>query len=130
MSKPSDHLKFQYAELNKLNQALRTLIRQGIPEVDAAYQAVYKARGAAFGKLGKVQPRTTTLVKLLLGLSPGEIKLFQDAERGWLVESIPRPGAQPVYRYVSDEIAGLIIKGELTHDLEEILFTPEEEYIA
>lgn len=130
MSRPSDHLEFQWAEVNRINDALSTLRRFGISELDPAYQILYKARGAALGKLGLVKPRLTTLIKLLAGLSPGEIRLFADAELGWLVEATSEPGAQPVRRYVSDEVAVQLIKGELTHELEAELMTPEVEYIA
>jgi len=130
MSVPTEHAAFQYAELNKLTDTLSTLRRLGISELDPAFRTVLSARGAALGKLGLNLPRTTTLLKLLVGLSPGEIRLFQDAELGWLVESIERPGAQPVRKYVSDEVAMTLIKGKMTKELEVELMAPEEEYIA
>ncbi len=130
MSSGKDHQGFQFAELARLDDALKTLRNYGIGPLDDAYKALYKARGAAFGKLGLARPRTTTLLKLLPGLSPGEIRLFQDAELGWLAEVTPKPGAQPVRKYISDEQAVKIIKGELTHEEFMELAQPVEEYIA
>lgn len=130
MSVPDVHKQFQYNELTEFTNSLNLLRRAGISIDNPAYQVLYKARAQALGKLGLLQPRLTTLVRLLAGLSPGEIRLFRDAERGWLVEAISKPGATPIRRYVSDEIAVTLIKGELTHELEAELMTPVEEYIA
>ncbi|MBA7559930.1 hypothetical protein ES708_01548 [subsurface metagenome] len=76
-------------------------------------------------KLGLRVPRISVLVKLLFALSPGEIKLWADAELGWMTEARARPGAPPVYKYVSDEVAEKIVKGEITHELEEQLLEPD-----
>ena len=128
MSRPSEHLKFQYAELNKFNEQLAMMRRWGVSELDPGYQALWRARGAAMGKLGLMLPRTTTFVSWVFGLSPGEIKLFADAELGWMTEARVKPGAPPVYKHVTDEVAEKIVKGELTPELEKELMTPEEYY--
>jgi len=83
------------------------------------------ARGAAMGKLGLRLPRITSLIAKLIGFSPGEITLWADAELGWMSEARERPGAPPVYKYVSDEIAEKIVKREVTPELEEQLLQPE-----
>jgi len=77
-------------------------------------------------QVGFKAPRPLTLIAKLIGLSPGVIKVWHDAESGWMSEARARPGAPPVYRAVSDEVAMAILKGELTHELEEKLLTPDE----
>ena len=130
MSDKKDHVEFQFAELNSINSAIGTLRGLGISELDSAFGALEKARGIALRKLGVVQPRTSTLLRLLTGLSPGSISLFLDAERGWLVEGIIKPGAVPVYHYVGEEIASRILLEDLTPELKEFLWTAEEDFIA
>lgn len=130
MSDPDEHKQFQYEELHKIEDAMSLLDRLGISEQDPAYVALGTARSTALGKLGLIQPRTSTLVSKLAGLSPGEIRLFQDAERGWMVEAISEPGAKPVYKYVTDEVAEVILKGELTHEVFTELMQPEAEFLA
>ncbi|MBA7592642.1 hypothetical protein ES708_34834 [subsurface metagenome] len=125
MSKPKEHLRFQYAELNKLTQQLSMMKRWGVSELDPGFQKLLGAGRAAMAKVGLRVPRTTTLVKLLIGLSPGEIKLWADAELGWMTEARARPGAPPVYKYVSDDVAEKIVKREITPELEEQLLAPD-----
>jgi len=116
MSKPSEHLNFQYSELSRINSALRSMRGWGVLESDPGFQRLWKARGAAIAKIGIKAPRITTLIAKLIGLSPGELKLWEDAEIGWMVETRAKAGAPPVYRYVSDAIAERIVKKTLTHE--------------
>lgn len=125
MSKPSEHLKFQYAELHKLDEQLVMMRRWGVLETDPGFQRLWRARGEAMGKIGLIRARTTTLVMTKAGLSPGVIKLWADAELGWMTEARTKPSAPPVYKYVSDEVAEKIVKREVTPELEEFLMTPD-----
>ena len=125
MSTPDEHRKFQFDELHKLDDQLGMMKRWGVLPSDPGFQRLLGARGAAMGKLGLRIPSTTTLILKLIGLSPGEIKLWANAEIGWMTEARARPGAPPVYKYVSDEIAEKIVKRELTHELHDSLFAPD-----
>ena len=125
MSKPKEHLAFQWAELNKLTSQLSQMRRWGVLESDPGYLRLFQSRGAAMAKLGLRQPRITTLILKLAGLSPGELTLWADAEIGWKVEARISPGAPPVYRKVSDDIAERIIKEELTHEQFAELVAPD-----
>lgn len=126
MSLPKDHLAMQQAELKKLDDQLAMMRHWGVAELDPGFQRLWRARGIAMGKLGFRLPRTTTLVLKLLALSPGEVNLFADADLGWMTEARVKPGAPPVIKYVSDEVARALVRGELTHELEEELMTPDE----
>jgi len=126
VSKPSEHLKAQYAEIARLQGELEQLKGWGVPEPERGFQRLGRAIDTAISKVGRVLSRTTTLIKTITGLSPGEIKLWADAELGWMTEARERPGAPPVYKYVSDEIAEKLIKSELTPELEKELMTPDD----
>ena len=77
------------------------------------------------GQVGFKLPRPVSLLLRLVGLSPGVLKVWHDAESGWMSEARARPGAPPVYKAVSDEVAMAILKHEITHELEEGLLTPD-----
>ena len=125
MSRPSEHLQFQWSELARFNSQLGMMRSWGVLETDPGFLALFKARGAAMGKLGLRLPRITTLITKLIGLSPGELTLWSDAEIGWMTEARAAPGAPPVYRSVSDQVAESIIKGKLTHEQFEALKVPD-----
>lgn len=130
MSRPSDHLAFQFDELNRINSAISTLQRIGIGPLDDAMQALRRAQGQALGKLGLAQPRTSTLLRTLIGLSPGTLRLFLDAERGWLIEGLESPNARPVFRYVPDEVAERILLNQVDHEFFTALLEEAPDYIA
>lgn len=116
----------QWAEVHRVEDDLATLERLGVLKTDPAWGKLWNERGAALAKVGRQIPRSTILLAWSFGFSPGIIKLWHDGEMGWMSEARERPGAPPVYKYISDEDAGAIIKREVTPELEKKLMTPDE----
>ena len=122
----STDTKYQYNELHEIERALSTMRKFGIPEVSEAYQKLYGIRGQLIKQVGFKIPRPMSLLKILLGLSPGTVKVWHDAESGWFSEARTKPGAPPVYKHITDEVAIKLLKGELTKELETTLMTPDD----
>jgi len=114
----------QVRELERALGALRPHLE--IPGVSEAMKELYSIRGELLKRVGLKFPRTISAILKLAGLSPGTITLWHDIESGWMTEARARPGAPPVYKYVSDEVAITILKKEVTHELEAELLTPDE----
>jgi hypothetical protein len=119
-------LYHSFRQINEIQRTLRTLTRAGFGPMTEPYQAVYKLQGDLLGKLGLRSVKPMSLLKLLVGLSPGSVKVWHDAESGWFTEAREKPGAPPVYHHVSDDTAMGLLKGELTHELEAELMKPDE----
>lgn len=98
---------------------------EGIPVTATPYRAVSDALRGVRTQWGFKIPRPTRALLTLYGLSPGTITLWIDAESGFFSEARVKPGAPPVYKAVSDEVAMAILKGELTKELELELMTPD-----
>lgn len=128
MSTPGQHISFQQREFYELSEQLASFKKWGVLETDPGYQRLWKARGAAWGKIGKLKARTTTLATAMVGFSPGLLRLWSDAELGWMVEARVSSEAPPIYKYVKDDIAEAIVKREVTHDQFEELMTPDNYY--
>lgn len=116
-----------FEQLSEIEKGLATLLRSGLGPGNYAYETLYKVRGAVIGKLRlKVPtPRLPSLLKVLLMLSPGELKVFFDNEVGWIVEGTPTPGAPPVVRRISHEDAVLLMGPEPPSELVHKLLEPE-----
>ena len=119
-----------WSQVREAERALGVMRRLGIGELTEPYQVLFRARGALLARIGFKYPKTVSAVLKLLALSPGSVTLWHDVECGWMTEARRAPGAPPVYRHASDEVAAALLKGELTHELEETLMTPEEVYEA
>lgn len=121
-------LRHNWDTVREYERALDVLRSVGFGPGTGPFEAINKARGKVMGIMGFRQPRLPSILGVLAGLSPGVVKLWHDGETGFMSEARARPGAPPVYRHISDDIAMTILKGELTHELEEFLLTPDEYY--
>ena len=122
---PCSVISQRYAAQN-LRNALRLLRGNGILPTAPNYLNLQKIAGNYTLHLGITIPKPITLILKLLGLSPGTITLFHDADSGFFVDARETPEAPPVYHHVTDEVAGIILRGELTHELEAELMKPDE----
>jgi hypothetical protein len=114
----------QVRELERALGALRPHLE--IPGVSEAMRELYSIRGELLKRVGFKFPRTISAILKLAGLSPGTITLWHDVESGWMTEARAYPGAPPVYKHASDEVAITILKKEITKELEAELLTPDE----
>ncbi len=114
-----------WTQIKELDRALSTMRKFGIPELSDAYQQLGSIRHDLLGKMGVKIPRTVTQLIRLAGFSPGIIALWHDVESGWMSEARARPGAPPVYKKASDEVAMAILQRNITDELEEELMTPD-----
>jgi len=113
-----------YQQVHEIERALGTLRRFGLDQTPAFGQ-LFAIQGKLMAQVGFKFPRGISLLLKLVGFSPGEIRLWHDAEAGWMSEARARPGAPPVYKAASDEVAMAILKREITPELEERLLTPD-----
>jgi len=98
----------------------------GISPMAGPYRELFSMRGKLMGQIGIKFPREVTMLMRLVMLSPGEIKLWHDVESGFMSEARAYPGAPPVYKSISNEVAMALLKNEMTKDLETELMTPDE----
>lgn len=118
-------LEWQQKQITRLEGTLGKMRLEGIPEVSTPYRVISDALRGVRGNMGFKVPRPVNALMKLYGLSPGTITLWHDAESGFFTEGRETPGAPPVYQHISDEVAMVILKGELTHELALELMTPD-----
>lgn len=122
----SDLIIHTYGAIRRLEKSMSGLKLGGLGPGTEVFDILAKARADIWKSVGIKQPKTMSILRLLLGLSPGSIRVIHDAESGWMTEAREKPGAPPVYHYVSDEVAAQILQGKLTHELELELMKPDE----
>jgi hypothetical protein len=124
--KIKEPVEYQRSMLNEIERAKSILLKAGYGVIDPPYLNLLRAGRMSLASFGLKVPRPMTLIIKLVGLSPGTITLWHDAESGFFTEARAKEGAPPVYRHVTDEVAIKILKGELTHELEVELMTPDD----
>lgn len=123
---PAISTKWQHIQRSYLNKTLAELLRYNVNPLSEAYLNVRRMENLVTINIGFKIPKPLSLIMKLFGLSPGEVRLWLDPECGWLAEWRDKEGAPPVYHYISTEKAAIILKGELTKELETELMTPDE----
>jgi len=115
-----------WQQVHETDRAISSLMPHlRIPGVSDAMRQLSSLRSQLLVRVGLKYPRTITKILKLAGLSPGTISLWHDVESGWMSEARARPGAPPVYKSVSNEVALAILKREVSHELEAELLTPD-----
>lgn len=113
-----------WQQIGELNKAMGTMRRFGL-EGTPSFGQLSSIRGKLMAQIGFKFPRQVSLLMKLVGFSPGTITLWHDSEQGFMSEARTKPGAPPVYKAASDEVAMAILKREITPELEAILLTPD-----
>ena len=122
----SDDIKYQYRETNEIERAKATLLKAGYGVIDPPYLNLLRAGRMTIANYGFKVPRPSTLILKLVGLSPGTITLWHDAESGFFSEAKERPGAVPVYKHLSDDDAMAILIKDISPKLHDWLFEPDD----
>lgn len=118
-----------FNQLSAVNKALHDLGVAGILYDNPAIQALYRMRGELLGATGVTFPRKQALIKAIIGLSPGSIRVWFDNETGWMVEARESPGAHPSYHQIDAQTAGILAGPDPPADLVHS-FMREDEFVG
>ena len=116
----------QWKARKNIENAVKTLLDAGMMPNTPSLMKLNMSLAKYGLNIGFSIPKPTNILLQLIGLSPGTINLWHDADNGFFTEAKVEPGAPPVYRMVTPEIAAILVRGELDHDLEDILMAPDE----
>lgn len=115
-----------WRQVNRVSESLDVMRRSGISASSPAFQQLFSLRGKLLGQVGVKYPREVTMMLKIMGLSPGSVTLWHDLESGWMSEARESPGAPPVYKLATNEVAMTLLKGEMTKELELELMAPDD----
>lgn len=121
-------LKHTYQAIRRLEKDMYRLRLAGLGPSAEAYNKLFRARAGIWRSVGLKRPKVMQLIFRLVGLSPGSVEVWHDAEAGWFSKARVSPEAPPAVKAISTETAITILKGQLTHELEQDLMTPDEYY--
>ena len=117
---------YRLRQIAEATRAYTSLSGLGVSARLPAMQTLLSIRTRLMARVGLVFPRSITMLIRLIGLSPGSITLWHDIEMGFMTEARANETAPPVYKHASDQVAAILLKGELTKDLELELMTPDD----
>jgi hypothetical protein len=112
-------------QVKEIDKALDALRGAGFGIDTSAFRILERERNKLLSNIGVKLPRATNLLARFVGFSPGVIALFHDNEEGFMVEARRSPQAAPVYHLVPADIAMIVLRHDISPELEESLMTPD-----
>lgn len=118
--------KDKWNQVETIDKAMSLLRGAGFSMEIPAMRELYRLRGQVIGKILGPFPRLRGIVRLITGLSPGELTVWFDIESGFFTEARTRPGDPPVYRPISDDQAVALLRPTPDRELAHSLYEPLE----
>jgi len=115
-----------WEQIHVIEREIDKLRILGLTEQMPILRELFHVRSQLLSLRAAAVPKPTRLILTLLGLSPGEFRVWFDIETGWMVEARREKGAPPIYHSIDAETALKISNRELTPELEKRLLTPSE----
>jgi hypothetical protein len=102
--------KYRWGQISTVNGALRTM---GLSSFSLNLPVVSELRALRYNLLSQVTgpfPRASVLIRMIIGLSPGSVRMWLDTENGWMCEGRKSPGSTPVYHSITKEEAAALLQ--------------------
>lgn len=118
-----------FAQRYALQNFRNRIYEIGLSALGVDHESYIRLRGDAYKLthgLGIKMPSVSRIVLKLFGLSPGTLTVFLDSDSGFFAEARATPGARAFYHHISDTEAMSIFNGEMTPELHDHLFTPDD----
>ena len=94
--------QYKYRQANTITGALRTLGLSPYSMHLPIYGELMALRSQILSEILPATPRVSMLLRTIIGLSPGTVRVWLDTERGWMCEGRKTPGAALVRHHISD----------------------------
>jgi len=117
--------KYRWNQITTVNGALRTM---GLSPYSLNLPVVSELRAlrsSLLSQIGAPFPRASMLMRLIIGLSPGSVKVWLDTENGWVCEGRKTPGSTPVYHSITAAEAQLLMQEHPDPELAHRMMEPD-----
>ena len=117
--------QYKYIQANTITGALRTLGLSPYSMNLPIYGELMALRSQILAEVLPATPRISLLLRTIIGLSPGTVRVWLDTERGWMAEGRKAPGATPVYHQVTAAEALGLMQEHPNPDLAHRMMEPD-----
>jgi len=116
---------YKYAQIGTLNRALREVLPTPSTALKPVYDALAYYRSQLLAEIMPATPRVSLLLRTIIGLSPGHVRVWLDTERGWIAEGVKEPGSHPEYHLVTEPEAKDLLSEHPTPALAHRMMEPD-----
>lgn len=117
--------QYKYIQANTITGALRTLGRSTYSINLPIYGELMALRSQLLADILPATPRLSVLLRTIIGLSPGSVRVWLDTEQGWMCEGRKEPGSTPVYHHITDTEAQELMQEHPDPELAHRMMEPD-----
>lgn len=117
---------YGYYRVHTIEQALKDMETGKLPFSQEYTDVLLKQRAAELAKIGYKTPKVNIDLMPTVFVSPESLKVTLDPEYGYVVVARTDKKASPIYHVVTVEVAGMVMRHEITPELKQWLITPDE----
>lgn len=117
--------QYKYIQANTITGALRTLGLNSYSMKLPIYGELMALRSQILADILPATPRISIMLRTIIGLSPGSVRVWLDTEQGWMAEGRKSPGAQPAYHHITEAEAQALMQEHPDPDLAHRMMEPD-----
>ena len=116
---------FRNLQIRELTKATRLMSANAFSSALPGYQELSALRQGLIESVIPSTPRISVLIRTIIGLSPGHVRVWHDNERGWIAEGVKEPGSHPEYHLVTEAEAKDLLSEHPTPALAHRMMEPD-----
>ena len=117
--------KYKFLQAGNITSAMRTMGVSPYSLNLPVYSELRALRSSILSQVTASFPRASLLIRLIVGLSPGSVRVWFDTENGWICEGRKTPGAAPVYHSITHEEAQRLLREDPDAELAHRMMEPD-----
>ncbi len=100
---------FRNLQIKELTKATRLMAADSYTIALPGYKELSAIKSQLITGVIPGTPRLAVLIRTIVGLSPGHVRVWHDTEQGWMAEGRKTPGSPPAYHHITEAEASQLI---------------------
>lgn len=117
--------QYKYIQANTITKALRTMGFSPYSMNLPVYGELMALRSQILSEIMPATPRISLLLRTIVGLSPGSVRVWLDTEQGWMCEGRKTPSSNPVYHHITEAQAQALMQEHPDPDTAHRMMEPD-----
>ena len=116
---------FKNLQISEITKATRLMAADSYTIALPGYAELRAIKSDLISGIFEGTPRLRVLIRTIVGLSPGNVRVWHDTEQGWMAEGRKTPTSSPVYHQITEADAAQLIGAHPNPELSHRMMEPD-----